>query len=424
MKKELSVLLLAGGLLLGGTTAGSTAFANEWRPNSPDSIQIVNGQKEYTMKWGDTLWAIGQKVNIKHEKLAEINGINLKSGEQYTLPVGRVLVFGDNVVSVKEADGSVYSQSIIDEKDRIDQSKDAGEAVEQGNTADYPYAVARESLSYPLTFYYNGINMPDSVTLDFSQGNSGKVTFISSGRVNEYNATFNTVATKSIRIYNANGTPDNRIRTVNVNTEIALQPVAEDQYFFGGGNTNNFYLFVNNNGGLSLVTPNYAGNYPIEEADVMAEVLQTQTKNEEQPALSPLAGYSDEQIEYARVTEAMLQYYGIAGQPSEVSATKNAAGAQVLPFNGSQTLPESSVTLSFSMDGTMASTVIVTYMSNHDGSIRFYKNPNHYQDSRYDTDPDWVNAESGQMLGSIVTLNISTAYDQQAAGIIGLIHVQ
>ncbi|MBP1046890.1 hypothetical protein I6N96_11485 [Enterococcus sp. BWM-S5] len=71
----------------------------------------------------------------------------------------------------------------------------------------------------------------------------------------------------------------------------------------------------------------------------------------------------------------------------------------------------------------MASTVIVTYMSNHDGSIRFYKIPNHYQDPRYETDPDWVNTETGNLLNSIQTLSISTAYDQQAAGIIGLISV-
>lgn len=421
--KKLASVILAGGLLVGGIMVGSTAFAEQWRPNTPDSIQIVDGQKSYTMKWGDTLWAIGQKVNIKHEKLADINGINLKSGEQYTLPVGRVLSFGDGVVTVKEADGSVYSQSVIEEGDKIDQKKEAGEAAGQTGTGDYPYAVSRESLGSPITFYFKGVNMPTSVTLDFSQGDSGKVTFNSYGRINEYNATYKTIATKSVRIYNANSTPENRLRTVNVNTEILMEPVAEDTYFFGGGN-NSLYLFINSDGGLSLITPNYAGNYPLEEADVMSEVLQTGGTSTGQPSETPLAGYSDELVEYARVTEALLQYYGINGQPIDVSVTKNATGAQVLPFNGSQTMAEPSVTLSFSMDGTMASTVIVTYMSNHDGSIRFYKIPNHYQDPRYDTDTDWVNGETGNLLNSIQTLAISTAYDQQAAEIIDLIGVR
>lgn len=421
--KKLVALVLTGSLVVGGLFVGVTVFAEEWRPNTPENIQIVDGQKEYTMKRGDTLWAIGQKVNIKHEKLAEINGINLKSGEQYTLPVGRVLVFGNGVITVKDVDGSIYSQSLIDEEDKINQGEEAGEVVRPENTAEYPYAVARESLSFPLTFYYKGINMPDSVTLDFSQGNSGKVTFVSYGRVNEYNATFKTIATKAIRIYTANSTLDNRVRTVNVNTEIELQPAAEDGYYFGVGNTNNFYLFVNNDGGLSLATSNYAGNYPTEEADVMVEVLQTQTENVGRPTTSPLVGYSDEQIEYARVIEALLQFYGKADQPIQASATRNAAGAQVLPFNGSQTMAEPSVTLSFSMDGTMASTIIVTYISNHDGSIRFYKIPNHYQDPRYESDPDWVNGETGTLLNSIQTLNIPMMYDQQAAEIIGLITV-
>ncbi|MCB5955292.1 MULTISPECIES: LysM peptidoglycan-binding domain-containing protein [unclassified Enterococcus] len=417
--RRLSVMLLTGCLFILGMLAGSTVLAKEWSPNSPDTIQIVDGQKEYTMKWGDTLWAIGQKVNIKHEKLAEVNGIDLKSGEQYTLPIGRVLMFSKGVVTVKDADGSIYSQSVINEKDKINQEKEIGEASEQ-EVSSYPYAVTRESLSYPLAFYFNGINMPDSVTLDFTYGNSGKVTFLMGEQTYEYNATFNTISTKLIRIYSANSTSGNKIRTVNVNTEIALQPVAEDTYFFGGNNSNKLYLFVNNNGGLSLITSNYAGNYPIEEADVMAEVLQGNTAT----VPTPLAGYSEEQIEYARVTEALLQYYGITGQPIEVSVTKNAAGAQVLPFNGSQTLTEPSFQLSFSMDGTMASTVIVTYLSNHNGSIRFYKIPNHYQDPRYESDPDWVSQETGNLLNNIQTLSIPNAYDQQAAEIIDLISIR
>ncbi|MBO0439034.1 hypothetical protein JZO69_01490 [Enterococcus sp. DIV0869a] len=69
----------------------------------------------------------------------------------------------------------------------------------------------------------------------------------------------------------------------------------------------------------------------------------------------------------------------------------------------------------------MASTVYVTYISNHNGSIRFYQNPNHYQDSRYVTDPDWVRVESEKLVNSTQTIGISTEYDQQAAEIISLI---
>ncbi|MBL1230473.1 hypothetical protein IW492_14675 [Enterococcus sp. BWB1-3] len=72
----------------------------------------------------------------------------------------------------------------------------------------------------------------------------------------------------------------------------------------------------------------------------------------------------------------------------------------------------------------MASTVIVTYLSNHNGSIRFYKIPNHYQDPRYESDPDWVSQETGNLLNNIQTLSIPNAYDQQAAEIIDLISIR
>lgn len=420
MKKGLSVAFASVGLLFGGFFAVSSATAVEWRPNSPSEIQVVDGQKEYTMKWGDTLWAIGQKVNIRHEKLAEINGINLQSGEQYKIPVGRVLSFGGNVVTVKDTDGSAYSQSVIGDRDKIDQGKDIGEAT--GNTVQYPYAIARGALSYPATFKFQGMNVPDSITLDFSQGNSGKVTFdINTANPQEYNATFKTIATKEIRVQYVNSTPENRLRTVKVNTEIVMQPSGNYTHPAVTDAMNKLYLFINSNGGLSMATPNYAGNYAEGEGDVMLEILPENQVNPQQN--NYFSGYSDEQIEYARVTEALLQYYGITGQPIEVSAIKNAAGYQVLPFNGSQTLNEASVTLAFSMDGTMASTSIITYISNHDGTIRFYRNPNHYQDSRYDTDAAWVKAESDKLVNGMQTLTIPTAYDQEAAGIIGLIEI-
>lgn len=424
MKKQMVTMGVVSGLLgvmFLTNFAEATVSANGWKANFPESIQIFDSQKEYTMKRGDTLWAIGQKINVKHEKLAEINGIDLSKGDQYTLPIGRVLSFGDNKITVKNKDGSIYSQSKIEDTDKIDPKKGIGEGVTQEN---YPYAVAREGLKYPATFNFQGMNIPNSVTLDFSQGNSGKIIFnINLAGQQEYNATFNTIATKEIRVVNVNDTLENRIRTVKVNTEITME--LSDKYDHPNvtNDTNKFYLFVNKNGGISLATPNYAGNYAEGEADVMLEVLLADSNNTQKPVTNIFEGYSDEKIEYARVTEELLQYYGIAGQPIEVSATKNARGHQVFPFNGSQILEENSITLSFSMDGTMASTVYATYISNYDGSIRFYRNPNHYQDPRYATDHDWVKEESEKLMNSIQTIRISNEYDRQAAEIISLIEV-
>ncbi|QNL92968.1 hypothetical protein HUG14_00030 [Lactococcus lactis] len=72
----------------------------------------------------------------------------------------------------------------------------------------------------------------------------------------------------------------------------------------------------------------------------------------------------------------------------------------------------------------MAGTMIVTYSSNHNGSINFYKDPNHYQDERYLKDPDWVKEESQKLLNSMKTLEIPTSYDNEASQIISKIDIK
>ncbi|MEG1485923.1 hypothetical protein [Lactococcus sp.] len=139
---------------------------------------------------------------------------------------------------------------------------------------------------------------------------------------------------------------------------------------------------------------------------------------------SPLSGYSAEQVEYARVTEALLNYYKYDYQPVSINVTKNGANHHVFPFSGSVVVPQDTVTLSFSSDNTMAGTTIVTYSSNHNGSINFYKDPNHYQDERYLKDSAWVKEESKKLLDNSQTLTIPTSSDDQAAHIISKIEIK
>lgn len=143
-----------------------------------------------------------------------------------------------------------------------------------------------------------------------------------------------------------------------------------------------------------------------------------------QTSSTPLSGYSTDQIEYARVTEAILKYYNYTYQPVSISVVKNGVNHQVFPFSGSVVVPQDTVTLTFSSDNTMAGTTIVTYSSNHNGSINFYKDPNHYQDERYLKDPNWVKEESQKLLSSMKTLEIPTSYDSQASQIITKISVK
>ncbi len=79
--------------------------------------------------------------------------------------------------------------------------------------------------------------------------------------------------------------------------------------------------------------------------------------------------------------------------------------------------------LSFSSDNTMAGTTTITYTSNHNGSINFYHEPNHYQDDRYLSDPDWVRQQSQEILNDMTTIVIPTSFDDKASLIISKIQI-
>ena len=72
----------------------------------------------------------------------------------------------------------------------------------------------------------------------------------------------------------------------------------------------------------------------------------------------------------------------------------------------------------------MAGTTNITYSSNHDGTINFYRDPNHYQDERYLTDTTWVKEESKKILNNVKTIQIPISFDNQAAQIISKIQVK
>lgn len=118
------------------------------------------------------------------------------------------------------------------------------------------------------TFYFTGMNVPDSININT---NTSQVTFnVDTPSEAVYNLTMQNNPVKSIRVFSAN---KNDIRTVKVSTTLTV-----GQQQSGAINSNNqsgdLYLFHNKQGGLSLATPNYAGNVTEEQSDVMIEVLQ------------------------------------------------------------------------------------------------------------------------------------------------------
>lgn len=130
MKKILFTSLFASVLLTGGLLQTKEAHAAEfWVANSPELLNIQNGQTSYTLVLGDTLWAISQRTNLTVQTLADINTINLALGEQYNLPVGRTIYFDGNKVTVKESDGSIVKETIITDENKVDTAKNVGEPI-------------------------------------------------------------------------------------------------------------------------------------------------------------------------------------------------------------------------------------------------------------------------------------------------------
>ncbi len=155
------------------------------------------------------------------------------------------------------------------------------------NSEAFPYAVSVADINNLHSFHYTGINNPATATLLFSNEKTGTITFEFSDptrkqvEIIEFTTEYQLIPTKEIRIFTADygtenklGLVKNRIRTVRVNSEILLTTINKadrdrEKYFDG----KSLYFFHNKSGGISLVTPNYAGNVSESETDVMQEVL-------------------------------------------------------------------------------------------------------------------------------------------------------
>lgn len=135
MKKKL-LLSLSTAMFLGGlaVSTNTRVEAAEWVPNTPQMLNIKSGQTSYTLVFGDTLWAISQRVNLTVQTLADINNINLGTGEQYFLPVGRIIYFNGDKVTVKESNGNVISETVITDDQKVNPNQNVGETVDNSIT--------------------------------------------------------------------------------------------------------------------------------------------------------------------------------------------------------------------------------------------------------------------------------------------------
>lgn len=101
----------------------NNVYANEWAATTIEQMQskIKTDDGQYTFQNGDTFWVIGNAINIKPEKLMEMNGFT--QGQQYTVPVGTVIKWDGNHVTVTDTQGNIVSDKVVSETDKIDPTK-------------------------------------------------------------------------------------------------------------------------------------------------------------------------------------------------------------------------------------------------------------------------------------------------------------
>lgn len=120
--KQLVSIALASSILAINTTSVS---ADTWKAKKPEEIKINKNINSYEIENGDTLWAIGQTINLKPEFIAEINGINISKGEEKYLQIGRKIKWsidenGNEVIKVEN------KTEVITKEDKIEPTKPVG----------------------------------------------------------------------------------------------------------------------------------------------------------------------------------------------------------------------------------------------------------------------------------------------------------
>lgn len=153
---SLSTVTLA---LLG---AGSgVVCAAEWHANTPSQIGKLNQDGTYTVKEGDTIWAIGVHFNIKPKVIEEVNHVS----DPYLLKVGTVLKLhidandsNKATIEVTEPNGQKHEKA-LNQKDKIVEHKKFGENVANDITKDNGKTQAKENTSANQTKETNNQNV-------------------------------------------------------------------------------------------------------------------------------------------------------------------------------------------------------------------------------------------------------------------------
>lgn len=166
---------LGAALLCGGALA-TTAHAATWHANTPDSIQIEDGQKEYTVKWGDTLWAISVKTNIKVQTLAAASGI----ADPNRIQVGQKIILTGKTVQVEDAQGKLVGSAPLTSNDKVVANQNFGTTVSAAKAASASQGKVTRGEKAPVQVVGSQqtanqqARVPSPVAADSPAGNAGK----------------------------------------------------------------------------------------------------------------------------------------------------------------------------------------------------------------------------------------------------------
>lgn len=149
MKKNnifLNSVVLGTLLVSGMTTTG--VMASDWHANTPSEIAELNKNGTYTVRSGDTVWAIGMHYNIKPNVIEEMNGIN----NPYELQIGTILHLhiydhGEKAEFTVTNPEGVAVKKTLTSKDKLDKNKSFGQSVKNTNLTKSEKKAKKSDLS-------------------------------------------------------------------------------------------------------------------------------------------------------------------------------------------------------------------------------------------------------------------------------------
>lgn len=177
--------------------------ASPWSANGSESSQMLQAGNGYEIVAGDTLWSISENTNLNVQTLADLNGIDLSNGGQFSLPVGRVITFDGMNVAITESDtGEVIVEETISEESLVNPNQQPGESVDMSEST----ASVRE---------FNGQGITGEVTLEqpTSENSQEEITQPQQSP-SETELDFNVVQSEIVRLVN------------ELRADVGVQPVS------------------------------------------------------------------------------------------------------------------------------------------------------------------------------------------------------